>query len=73
MHKSKNYFNLIYDSYIRYIIIYLDLKISFNMIHDLYMKYIISCYDLNFCLDLNFAYIYEIYIYILNIKISLII
>ena len=48
MHKPKNYFDLIYDSYMRCIITYLGLKISFNMIHHLYIRYIISCYDLNF-------------------------
>ena len=50
-------------------IVYLDNKINFNMIHDLYMRYMISCYDSNFCLDLNFTYIYEIYICMLNLKI----
>ena len=43
MHKFKNYFNLIYDLYMRCMIAYLGLKINFNMIHDLYMRYIISC------------------------------
>ena len=67
MHKFKNYFDLIYDSYMRCMIAYLDLKISFNMIHDLYMRYEIPCYDLNFCLDLNlhiYIYIYMGYILI---------
>ena len=63
MHKSENYFDLIYDSYMRCMIAYLGLKISFNMIHNLYMRYMISCYDLNFYLDPNFAYIYKIYAY----------
>ena len=54
-------------------IAYLGLKIIFNMIHYLYMRYMISYYDLNFCLDLNFTYIYEIYACILNLKISFII
>ena len=70
IHKFENYFTLICDVYMRCIITYLGLKIRFNMIHDLYMRYMMSCYDLNFCLDLNFTYIYEIYACILNLKIS---
>ena len=54
----------------RYVIVYLDLKIIFNMIHDSYMRYMTSCYDLNFCLDPNFTYIYEIYACMLNLKIN---
>ena len=70
MHKPKILFNLIHDSYMRYMIVYLDQKIIFNMVHDLYLRYMILCYDLNFSLDLNFTYIHEIYICMLNLKIS---
>ena len=62
--------DLIYDSYMRCIIIYLDLKISLKLINDLYTRYIISWQDLNFYLDLNCTYIYEIYACMLNLKIS---
>ena len=51
-------------------ITYLDLKIIINMIHDLYMRYMTSCYNLNFCLDLNYTYIYEIYTCMLNLNFS---
>ena len=51
-------------------IIYLDLKINFNIIYDLYVRSMISYYDLNFYLDLNFTYIYEIYACMLNLKIN---
>ena len=37
MYKSENYFDIIYDSYMRCMIVYLGLKISFNIIHDLNM------------------------------------
>ena len=67
MHKSKNYFDLIYDSYMRCMITYLDLKISFNIFYDLYMRYMISCNDL------NFTCVYEIYACMLNLKINFII
>ena len=70
MYKLKILFDLIYDSYMRYMITYLNQKIIFNIIYDLYMRYIISCYDLNFSLDLNFTYIYEIYVCMLNLKIN---
>ena len=56
-----------------YVITYLGLKIIINMIHNLYMRYMTSYYDLNFCLDLNFTYIYEIYARMLNLKIIFII
>ena len=64
MYIFENYFDLICDSYMRYMIIYLDLKISFNLIHDLYMRYMISCYDLNFYLDMNYIYVYMRYMLI---------
>ena len=54
MHKPKILYDLIHDSYMRYMITYLDHKIIFNIIYDLYMRCMISCIDLNFCLDLNF-------------------
>ena len=70
MYKYKNYFNLIYNSYMRCMIAYLGLKISFNIFYNLYVRYMISCTNLNFCLDLNFIYIYEIYACMLNLTIS---
>ena len=70
MHISKNYLDLIYDSYMRCMIIYQGMKISLNLIDDLYIRYMISYQDLNFSLNLNFIYIYVIYAYMMNLKSS---
>ena len=40
-------FDLIYDSYIRCMIIYQSLKFSLNLIYELHMRYMISFQDLN--------------------------
>ena len=48
MYKSEILYNLIHDSYMRYMVTYLGHKIIFNMIHDWYMRYMISYVDLNF-------------------------
>ena len=34
MHKPEILYDLINDSYMRFVIVYLDYKITFNMIHD---------------------------------------
>ena len=69
IHKSKILYNIIYDSYMRYVITYLDHKIY--ILYDPWLVYEIYeiMYWSEFYLDLNFTYIYDIYICMLNLKI----